>query len=77
MEPFDLLHNEFDGEIFKIGADKYFSLNEVAETVQKVGKKYGYEVPIEHGEPRHEVKHAYCDHTKAKTMLKFQDVTHL
>ena len=77
MEPFDLLHNEFDGEIFNIGADKYFSLNEVAETVQKVGKKYGYEVPIEHGEPRHEVKHAYCDHTKAKTMLKFQDETHL
>ena len=77
MEPFDLLHNEFDGEIFNIGADKYFSLNEVAETVQKVGKKYGYEVPIEHGEPRHEVKHAYCDHTKAKTMLKFQDQTNL
>ena len=77
MEPFDLLHDDFDGEIFNIGADKYFSLNEVAETVQKVGKKYGYEVPIEHGEPRHEVKHAYCDHTKAKTMLKFQDGTNL
>ena len=77
MEPFDLLHNEFDGEIFNIGADKYFSLNEVAETVQKVGKKYGYEVPIEHGEPRHEVKHAYCDHTKAKSMLQFSDGTNL
>ena len=77
MEPFDLLHNEFDGEIFNIGADKYFSLNEVAETVQKVGKKYGYEVPIEHGPPRHEVKHAYCDHSKAKDLLKFQDNTKL
>ena len=77
MEPFDLLHDDFDGEIFNIGADKYFSLNEVAETVQKVGKKYGYEVPIEHGEPRHEVKHAYCDHTKAKTLLKFEDDTNL
>ena len=77
MEPFDLLHDDFDGEIFNIGADKYFSLNEVAETVQKVGKKYGYEVPIEHGEPRHEVKHAYCDHTKAKNLLKFQDGTNL
>ena len=77
MEPFDLLHHEFDGEIFNIGADKYFSLNEVAETVQKVGKKYDYEVPIEHGEPRHEVKHAYCDHTKAKSMLQFSDGTNL
>ena len=77
MEPFDLLHNDFDGEIFNIGADKYFTLNEVAETVQKVGNKYGYDVPIEHGEPRHEVKHAYCDHTKAKSMLQFSDGTNL
>jgi UDP-glucose 4-epimerase len=77
MEPFDKLLTDFDGEIFNIGADKHFTLNSVAETVQSIGKKYGYEVPIEHGEPRHEVKHAYCDHTKAKTMLNFQDETHL
>ena len=77
MEPFDRLLTEYDGETFNIGADKYFTLNEVAETVQKVGKKYGYEVPIEHGEPRHEVKHAYCDHTKAKSMLQFTDGTNL
>ena len=77
MEPFDILLTEHDGEIFNIGADKFFSLNQVAETVQSIGKKYGYEVPIEHGPPRHEVKHAYCDHTKAKNLLKFQDNTKL
>ena len=77
MEPFDILLTEHDGEIFNIGADKFFSLNQVAETVQSIGKKYGYEVPIEHGPPRLEVKHAYCDHTKAKTLLKFQDNTKL
>ena len=77
MEPFDRLLTEYDGETFNIGADKYFTLNEVADAVQKVGKKYGYEVPIEHGEPRHEVKHAYCDHTKAKSMLQFRDGTNL
>jgi UDP-glucose 4-epimerase len=77
MEPFDKLLTDYDGEIFNIGADKYFSLNEVAETVQKIGKKYGYDVPIKHGEPRHEVKHAYCDHTKAKSMLEFRDETNL
>ena len=77
MEPFDKLLTDFDGETFNIGADKHFTLNSVAETVQSIGKKYGYEVPIEHGEPRHEVKHAYCDHTKAKTMLDFQDRTRL
>jgi len=77
MEPFDKLLTDYDGEVFNIGADKYFSLNEVAEAVQKIGKKYGYDVPIEHGEPRHEVKHAYCDHTKAKSMLEFRDETNL
>ena len=77
MDPFDKLLTDYDGEVFNIGADKYFSLNEVAEAVQKIGKKYGYDVPIEHGEPRHEVKHAYCDHTKAKSMLGFRDETNL
>ena len=77
MEPFDKLLTDYDGETFNIGADNYFTLNEVAQTVQKIGKKYGYDVPIEHGEPRHEVKHAYCDHTKAKSMLEFKDETNL
>jgi UDP-glucose 4-epimerase len=77
MEPFDLLHDNFDGEIFNIGADKFFTLNEVAQTVQSIGKKYGYDVPIEHAPPRHEVKHAYCNHDKAKTMLNFKDDTKL
>ena len=77
MEPFDLLHDNFDGEIFNIGADKFFTLNQVAETVQEIGKKYGYDVPIEHAEGRHEVKHAYCNHDKAKTMLGFRDNTKL
>jgi UDP-glucose 4-epimerase len=77
MQPFDKLLTSYDGEIFNIGADKYFTLNEVAKTVQEIGKKYGYEVPIEHGEPRHEVKHAYCNHDKAKNLLKFKDETNL
>jgi UDP-glucose 4-epimerase len=77
MKPFDKLLDDYDGEIFNIGADKYFTLNHVAESVQKIGKKYGYEVPIEHGEARHEVKHAYCDHTKAKNILNFKDETNL
>ena len=57
--------------------DRFFTLNQVAETVQEIGKKYGYDVPIVWGPPRHEVKHAYCDHTKAKTMLGFRDNTKL
>ena len=45
MRPFDLLLDDFDGETFNIGADKFFTLNQVAETVQSIGKKYGYDVP--------------------------------
>jgi len=77
MEPFDKLMTDYDGEIFNIGADKYFTLNEAAETVKKIGEKYGYNPTIEHVQPRHEVKHAYCDHTKAKSLLNFEDNTKL
>jgi UDP-glucose 4-epimerase len=78
MKPFDkLLDSRYDGEVFNIGADKYFSINRVANSVQRIAKEYGYNVPIEHGEPRHEVKHAYCDHRKAKELLSFVDKTDL
>ena len=77
MEPFDKLMTDYDGEIFNIGADKYFTLNEAAETVKKIGEKYGYNPTIEHVQPRHEVKHAYCDHTKTKSLLNFEDKTNI
>lgn len=77
MNPFDTLLTNYDGETFNIGADKYFSINEVAETVKNIAKKYGYHTTIEHGEQRHEAKHAYCDHTKAKKLLNFSDQTDL
>jgi UDP-glucose 4-epimerase len=77
MNPFDKLLHNHSGETFNIGADKYFTINEAAETVKKVSAKYGYNATIEYGEPRQEVKHAYCDHTKAKQMLNFVDNTEL
>jgi hypothetical protein len=39
--------------------------------------KHKYNVCIEHGEARHEAKHAHCDHTKAKQYLNFTDQTNL
>lgn len=77
MEPFHLLEKTQDGETFNIGADNYWTLNHVAETVQKIGAKHGYNNTIKHVEPRHEVKHAHCNHDKAKTILKFKDETDL
>jgi len=77
MEPFEKLATGLDGEIFNIGADKYWSINQVAGLVVDTAKKYGIKARIEHKEPRHEVKHAFCDHTKAKDLLDFEDKTNI
>tara|TARA_B100000131_G_C18095213_1_gene603752 strand:+ start:941 stop:1933 length:993 start_codon:yes stop_codon:yes gene_type:complete len=77
MEPFEKLTTSLDGEIFNIGADKYWSINEIASLVVDTAKKYGIKASIEHKEPRHEVKHAFCDHTKAKELLDFKDETNI
>tara|TARA_Y100000004_G_scaffold192248_1_gene252488 strand:- start:79 stop:1095 length:1017 start_codon:yes stop_codon:yes gene_type:complete len=77
MEPFEKLitSNQTDNETFNIGADKYFEIGTVANLVKEIAKKYNISAEIEYKEPRHEVKYAYCDHTKAKEMLDFQDGT--
>lgn len=77
MKPFEQLMSECDNEILNIGADKDVSLLELVEMVQISAKKFGFESRIEHHEPRHEVKNAYCDHTKAKNLLNFEDNTNL
>jgi UDP-glucose 4-epimerase len=78
MDPFEKLINEGDSEIFNIGADKYYTINEVANLVKKIAKeKINKDVIIEHKEPRHEVKHAYSDHTKAINLLDFKDDTNI
>ena len=45
--------------------------------MKRVASKYGYNATIEHAEARHEVKHAYCNHKKAKELLEFKDETQL
>jgi UDP-glucose 4-epimerase len=75
MNPFYNMLDKLDGHIFNIGADKYYSLNDIANIVKNISKNYGFNPAIEYGEKRHEVKHAYCDHSKAKLMLNFEDHT--
>jgi UDP-glucose 4-epimerase len=77
MEPFEKVMNENDGKIFNIGADKAYTINELALAVTKVAIAHGMAPAIEHVEPRHEVKHAHCNHNKAKEMLDFSDDTNL
>lgn len=66
-----------DGKIFNLGSDKEYSLNETAKIFQKVANEFGYMPKIEYLQQRHEVKHAYCSHKKAKQWLDFQDKTNL
>lgn len=74
---FENMIESHDGELFNIGADKEWTINEVADIVKEVAKEEGYKATIEHGEERHEVKHAYCDHAKAKEVAKFTDETNV
>lgn len=77
MEPFARLMDEHDGEVFNIGADKYFTINEAASLVINVASEFGVKAEKVHLEKRNEVHSAYCDHTKAKKLLGFQDDTNL
>lgn len=49
-------------EVFNIGADKPYSVNELA---QVVAGEFGVEADIKYLSARNEVLHAYSDHTKA------------
>ena len=77
LEPFEKLMIMGDGEIFNIGSDKTYTLNETAEIFQKVVKEFGYAAKIEYLEARHEVKCAYSNHDKIKKALGFKDETDL
>lgn len=57
-------------QVFNIGGDKEYSVNELAHTVMKVLKK---EQPIRYLPARNEVLHAYSDHSKAKKIFGIKD----
>ena len=55
------------GETFNVGADKVYTVNQLADMVMKVmGKK----VKKIYAKERNEVKVAYCSHVKAKKFFK-------
>jgi UDP-glucose 4-epimerase len=77
MSPLEQLIDSNDGETFNIGAEKYYSIDEVADICISIAKNYGFNPSKEYVQERHEVKHAYCDHTKAFDLLKFYDQTNI
>ncbi|MDR0599400.1 MAG: NAD-dependent epimerase/dehydratase family protein [Treponema sp.] len=77
MKPFERLMYEYNGEIFNLGADKERTIGEAAELVKKCAGNFGFYPEIVHLEGRHEVKFAWCDHGKAKSLLDFRDGTNM
>lgn len=75
MEPFEKLMMIGDGEIFNIGADSYTSILDAARKFKNVAESRGKNVTISHIQARDEVKVAYCNHSKAKRVLNFEDKT--
>lgn len=77
LEPLEKLMTECNGQTFNIGADKEYTLNDVAQIIKEVSAEFDFSPKIEHLEARHEVKYAYCNHDKAKSLLGFKDETDL
>lgn len=61
--------NDYDDPIFNFGGDDFFTINELAEQLIKIT---GYDGKIVHLQPRHEVREAWCDHSKVKEVLGFE-----
>lgn len=57
-------------QTFNIGADKEYTVLELAETVSKA---FGIEPKLTHLEQRKEVVHAYADHSKVKEMFNLSE----
>ena len=55
------------GEVFNIGADVPYSVNQLAQTVKRAMSVPDH--PVVHHESRHEVKHAFSDHSKLRRMF--------
>lgn len=61
-------------EIFNIGADQEYSVNDLAQTVIEAMQTQG---KLQHLPPRNEVEHAYADHSKVRRVFGEQNYTSL
>jgi UDP-glucose 4-epimerase len=78
LEPFESLiwNTETTGQTINIGADQDISINDLANIVQDVAHERLHIRPVlKYLEARDEVKHMWCNHDKAKSMLDFSDNT--
>jgi UDP-glucose 4-epimerase len=69
-----VLHSDAYGEVFNVGADREYTVNELAGVVAAA---MGQEPRIEYLEARKEVMHAYSDHSKVRQYFGEQPDTAL
>lgn len=69
-----VLNIKAKNQIFNIGADKEYSINELANSVKK---SMNSEAEIRYVEARNEVLHAYADHSKLNQILGTSETTNL
>lgn len=61
-------------KVFNVGADKEYTVNELAQTIMKVLDIQG---ELRYVEARNEVKHMHADNSRAKSMFKISEQTSL
>jgi len=68
-----VLTDRADLETVNVGGTKPYTILETAEIVQK----HFPDSPIQHLEPRYEVKHAWCTYEKSQQLLDYEDTISL
>lgn len=71
------LIESFDNETFNLGSRSQMSIIQAANIVKDVANQIGYKCEIEILPRRREIVIAYCDNSKAETMLGLNDKTNL
>jgi UDP-glucose 4-epimerase len=61
-------------QVFNIGADMPYAVNDLAQAVMQA---MGTQVPIQHLPTRHEVLHAYSDHSQVQRVFRQRPQTSL
>jgi UDP-glucose 4-epimerase len=75
LPSFEKLMIGHNGLTVNVGSDRVYAVNEIADILGDVSKTHGIISSKFYLEKRDEVVHAYCDHTRAKTVLGFEDQT--
>jgi len=65
---------EARNQVFNVGSDKFYDLNDLAEKVSKV---MGVQKEIVYLPPRNEVKHAYCSHERLQRAFGYKPTIEL